>query len=63
MAGNTPLTIRGAVSELTYTELKRATDRFANVLRGLGVKRGERVFVLAGTSPRSAVALATTSPR
>ena len=50
------LSKRGAVSELTYTELKRATDRFANVLRGLGVKRGERVFVLAGRIPEMYVA-------
>ncbi len=42
---------RRAASELTYAELKRATGRFANVLHGLGVGRGERVFVLAGRIP------------
>ena len=41
----------GEVRELTYAELKRQTDRFANVLRALGVQRGERVFVLAGRIP------------
>lgn len=37
----------GAIRELTYAELKEQTDRFANVLRGLGVGPGDRVFVLA----------------
>ena len=32
------------------------TDRFANVLRALGVERGERVFVLAGRIPELYVA-------
>ena len=36
--------------------LKRQTDRFANVLRALGVGRGERVFVLAGRIPELYVA-------
>ena len=47
---------RGAASQLTYAELKRATDRFANLLDALGVKRGERVFVLAGRIPELYVA-------
>jgi acetyl-CoA synthetase len=47
---------RGGVSELTYAELKRETDRFANVLDELGVRRGERVFVLAGRIPELYVA-------
>ncbi len=38
----------GQARELTYAELRRQSDRFANVLAGLGVGRGERVFVLAG---------------
>jgi acetyl-CoA synthetase len=45
------LSKRRAAAELTYAELKRATDRFANVLAALGVQRGERVFVLAGRIP------------
>ncbi|PVZ06339.1 acetate--CoA ligase [Actinomycetospora cinnamomea] len=36
----------GAVDEVTYAELRRRTDRFANALRALGVARGERVFTL-----------------
>jgi acetyl-CoA synthetase len=38
----------GAVRELSYAELRRQTDRFANGLRALGVHGGDRVFVLAG---------------
>ena len=45
-----------SASELTYAELKRQTDRFAAVLAGLGVGRGERVFVLAGRIPELYVA-------
>ncbi len=33
---------------LTYAELQRATDRFANGLRALGIGWGDRVVVLAG---------------
>ncbi|MCR4378704.1 MAG: acetate--CoA ligase [Rhodospirillales bacterium] len=40
----------GAVHDLTYAELGQNTDRFANVLRGLGVTKGERVFSLVGRS-------------
>jgi acetyl-CoA synthetase len=57
------LSKRCAVSELTYAELKRATDRFANVLHGLGVERGERVFVLAGRIPELYVAALGTLKR
>jgi acetyl-CoA synthetase len=47
---------RGGVRVLTYAELGQETDRFANVLRALGVERGERVFVLAGRIPELYVA-------
>jgi acetyl-CoA synthetase len=47
---------RSDVREVTYGELKRETDRFANVLRALGVGRGERVFVLSGRIPELYVA-------
>ncbi len=36
----------GERREVTYRELSGLTNRFANVLDGLGVERGERVFVL-----------------
>jgi len=39
------------VRELTYGELESLTNRFANVLGGLGVGRGDAVYVLAGRIP------------
>jgi acetyl-CoA synthetase len=43
---------RGAVArDVSYAELARLSNRFCNVLRALGVARGERVFVLAGRIP------------
>src|SRR5512143_1645843 len=41
----------GAVRDFTYGDLKEQSNRFANVLRYLGVDKGERVFVLAGRIP------------
>ncbi|MCM2577430.1 acetate--CoA ligase [Streptomyces meridianus] len=39
------------VRTVTYAELARRTARFANVLRSLGVGRGDRVFTLLGRCP------------
>ncbi|NBM17738.1 acetate--CoA ligase [Streptomyces sp. GC420] len=39
------------VTTLTYDDLARATSRFANVLRALGLGRGDRVFTLLGRCP------------
>jgi acetyl-CoA synthetase len=50
------LSRRRPQAELTYADLKREADRFANVLTTLGVKPGERVFVLAGRIPELYVA-------
>ena len=47
---------RGEVRDFTYAELSQLTNRFANVLRGLGVAKGERVFVLAGRIPELYIA-------
>ena len=47
---------KGVTRDVTYAELARETDRFANVLRALGVEPGERVFVLAGRIPELYVA-------
>lgn len=41
----------GEVREFSYSQLRDATNRFANVLAGLGVTKGDRVFVLAGRIP------------
>jgi len=41
---------------ITYRELRQLTNRFANVLRELGIGLGDRVFVLAGRIPELYVA-------
>lgn len=40
-----------AVQDFTYRDLQRQSSRLANVLTGLGVQSGDRVFVLAGRIP------------
>jgi acetyl-CoA synthetase len=47
----------GRVDEATYGELAAATSRFANMLRSLGVGRGDRVFTLLGRVPELHVAV------
>jgi acetyl-CoA synthetase len=47
---------RGEVEEYTYGRLHELTDRFANVLAGLGVGKGDRVYALAGRIPELYVA-------
>jgi acetyl-CoA synthetase len=47
----------GERRELTYRDLKEATNRFANALTGLGVRPGERVFILMGRLPELYVAV------
>ena len=42
--------------EFTYSDLLRLSCRFANMLQGLGVGRGDRVFSLLGRSPELYVA-------
>jgi acetyl-CoA synthetase len=46
----------GSAEKWSFWELKRASDRFANALRALGVERGDRVAVLLSQSPRLPVA-------
>ncbi len=46
----------GEVRDYTYAHLRGLTNRFANVLQGLGVGRGARVYVLAGRIPELYVA-------
>jgi len=51
LAQHTALRLLGAdgtVRDLSYAELKRQTDRFANALAQLGIGAGDRLFVLAG---------------
>jgi len=46
----------GTARKWTFFELKRASDRFANALRSLGVERGDRVAVLLSQSPELLIA-------
>ena len=46
-----------AAIDLSYGELAGQTNRFAHVLRALGVGKGERLFVLAGRIPELYVAV------
>ena len=47
---------QGEVRDFSYGDLYRLTNQFANVLRTLGVGKGDRVFVLAGRIPELYVA-------
>jgi len=41
----------GAARDITYAELARLSNRYANLLRSLGIARGDVVFVLCGRVP------------
>ena len=47
----------GQTIDYSYAQLADLTNRFANVLAGLGVAKGDRVFVLAGRIPELYVAV------
>ena len=47
---------RGAERTFTFADLKRLSDRFANALAGLGVRRGDRVGVILPQRIETAVA-------
>jgi len=47
----------GSSHSLSYAHLAEQSNRFAAVLHGLGVGRGERVFSLAGRSPSLYIAM------
>jgi len=46
----------GKVQDYTYGRLQELTNRFANVLEGLGVQKGDRVCALAGRVPELYIA-------
>ena len=50
-------TAMAEVRRLTYGELHEQVQRFANVLKSLGVKKGDRVAVYMGMSPELAIAV------
>jgi len=47
----------GEVRKLTYGDLYLEVQKFANVLKGLGVRKGDRVAVYMGMTPELAIAL------
>jgi acetyl-CoA synthetase len=47
----------GEVRKLSYGELLADVQKFANVLKSLGVKKGDRVAIYMGMTPELAVAL------
>ena len=49
--------VTGTVRTLTYAELRDEAARFAGVLRGLGVERGDRVVVYMPMVPEAVVAM------
>ena len=46
-----------ATQDITYAQLRDLTSRFANVLDGLGLGAGDRVFLLCGRIPALYVGL------
>ncbi|HYN28346.1 MAG TPA: acetate--CoA ligase [Dermatophilaceae bacterium] len=51
------ITAKGAVSDVSYAELRAASNRFAHVLRDLGTGKGDRVMALLGRTQDQYVAL------
>jgi len=47
----------GEIRVLTYQQLHREVQKFANVLKGLGVKKGDRVAIYMGMTPELAIAM------
>jgi len=47
----------GEVRRVTYGELHAQVQRFANVLKGLAIKRGDRVAIYMGMCPELAIAM------
>ncbi|MGC2617788.1 MAG: acetate--CoA ligase [Acidobacteriaceae bacterium] len=47
----------GEIRRLTYRDLLAEVQRFANALKGLGIKKGDRVAVYMGMTPELAVAI------
>jgi acetyl-CoA synthetase len=47
----------GEVRKLTYAELHIEVQKFANALKSLGIKKGDRVAIYMGMTPELAIAL------
>jgi acetyl-CoA synthetase len=47
----------GEIRRLTYAELTLEVEKFANALKSLGIKKGDRVAIYMGMTPELAIAL------
>src|SRR5215469_10698346 len=47
----------GDLRTLTYSDLHREVQKFANVLKSLGVKKGDRVAIYMGMTPELPIAM------
>ena len=47
----------GEVRTLTYQQLHREVQKFANVLKSLGIKKGDRVAIYMGMTPELPIAM------
>src|SRR5438270_61095 len=47
----------GEVRTLTYQELHREVQKFANVMKSLGVRKGDRVAIYMGMTPELPIAM------
>ncbi|SPE17457.1 acetyl-CoA synthetase [Candidatus Sulfotelmatomonas gaucii] len=47
----------GEIRRLTYAELHAEVQKFANVLKSLGIQKGDRVAIYMGMTPELAIAL------
>ena len=47
----------GEIRTLTYQQLHREVQKFANVLKSLGVQKGDRVAIYMGMTPELAIAM------
>jgi acetyl-CoA synthetase len=47
----------GEVRKVTFGELHQEVQKFANVLKGLGIRKGDRVAIYMGMTPEIAIAL------
>src|SRR5580692_446776 len=47
----------GEIRTLTYQQLHREVQKFANVLKSLGVKKGDRVAIYMGMTPELPIAM------
>ena len=50
------LSKKGETKDYTFGQLQALSNRFANVLQGLGIGKGDRVYVLAGRIPELYIA-------